>query len=47
MVADHGDDWFFGLPNLITDSVYEPRTFPIPVGVQTTEDPDRIDVLRR
>ncbi len=23
----------------------EPRTFPIPVGVQTTEDPDRLDVF--
>jgi len=39
-----GDDWFF-VANLISDSVYEPRTFPIPVGVQTTEDPGRNDVL--
>ncbi|WP_425429516.1 hypothetical protein [Erythrobacter sanguineus] len=39
-----GDDWFF-VANLISDSVYEPRTFPIPVGVQTTEDPDRLDVF--
>jgi hypothetical protein len=39
-----GDDWFF-VANVISDSVYEPRTFPIPVGVQTTEDPDRIDVF--
>lgn len=39
-----GDDWFF-VTNLISDSVYEPRTFPIPVGVQTTEDPDRTDVF--
>jgi hypothetical protein len=38
------DDWFF-VANLISDSVYEPRTFPIPVGVQTTEDPDRLDVF--
>lgn len=38
------DDWFF-VANLISDSVYEPRTFPIPVGVQTTEDPDRNDVF--
>ena len=29
-----GDDWFF-VANLISDSVYEPRTFPIPVGVQS------------
>ncbi|MEO1729733.1 MAG: hypothetical protein AAFR64_03235 [Pseudomonadota bacterium] len=39
-----GDDWFF-VANVISDTVYEPRTFPIPVGVQTTEDPDRIDVF--
>ncbi|BDI61778.1 hypothetical protein [Qipengyuania nanhaisediminis] len=39
-----GDDWFF-VVNAISDSVYEPRTFPIPVGVQTTEDPDRLDVF--
>jgi hypothetical protein len=39
-----GDDWFF-VANLISDSVYEPRTFPIPVGVQTTEDPGRTDVF--
>lgn len=38
------DDWFF-VANLISDTVYEPRTFPIPVGVQTTEDPDRNDVF--
>jgi hypothetical protein len=39
-----GDDWFF-VANLISDTVYEPRSFPIPVGVQTTEDPDRLDVF--
>ncbi|MGB3710592.1 MAG: hypothetical protein WA985_02770 [Erythrobacter sp.] len=39
-----GDDWFF-IANLISDTVYEPRTFPIPVGIQTTEDPDRLDVF--
>jgi len=38
------DDWFF-VANLISDSVYEPRTFPTPVGVQTTEDPGRNDVF--
>jgi hypothetical protein len=38
------DDWFF-VANLISDTVYEPRTFPIPVGIQTTEDPDRLDVF--
>ncbi len=39
-----GDDWFF-VANVISDTVYEPRTFPIPVGVQTTADPDRLDVF--
>ena len=39
-----GDDWFI-VANAISDTVFEPRTFPIPVGVQTTEDPDRIDVF--
>nr|WP_245228699.1 hypothetical protein [Pontixanthobacter sp. CEM42] len=40
----NGDDWFF-VANVISDTVVEPRTFPIPVGVQTTEDPDRLDVF--
>ena len=39
-----GDDWFF-IVNAISDTVFEPRTFPIPVGVQTTERPDSIDVF--
>ena len=39
-----GDDWFF-VVNAVSDTVVEPRTFPIPVGVQTTEDPGRIDVF--
>ncbi len=39
-----GDDWFF-IVNAISDSVFEPRSFPIPVGVQTTADPDRNDVF--
>ncbi|MEM1053142.1 MAG: hypothetical protein AAGI28_13715 [Pseudomonadota bacterium] len=38
------DDWFF-VVNAISDTIYEPRTFPIPVGIQTTEDPDRLDVF--
>ena len=37
-------EWFFSA-GLISDTVLEPRTFPIPVGVQTTEDPDRLDVF--
>ena len=39
-----GDDWFFSV-NAISDTVLEPRTFPIPVGVQTTENPDSNDVF--
>ncbi|WP_437348205.1 hypothetical protein [Qipengyuania flava] len=39
-----GDDWFF-VVNAVSDTVFEPRTFPIPVGVQTTERPDSIDVF--
>jgi hypothetical protein len=39
-----GDDWFFSL-NLASDSVYEPRSFPIPVGNQTTTRPDSNDVF--
>ena len=41
-----GDDWFF-VANLISDTVIEPRSFPIPVGVQTTERPGSIDVFGR
>ena len=32
------DDWFVNL-SVISDSVIEPRSFPVPVGVQTTDDP--------
>lgn len=39
-----GDDWFF-VANAISDTVFEPRTFPIPVGVQTTVRPDSLDVF--
>jgi hypothetical protein len=39
-----GDDWFFAA-NAISDTVIEPRTFPIPVGVQTTERPQSLDVF--
>ncbi|AOL93803.1 hypothetical protein [Porphyrobacter sp. LM 6] len=39
-----GHDWFF-IANAVSDTVIEPRSFPIPVGVQTTEDPDRNDVF--
>lgn len=43
-IRDH--DWFFVL-NGISDTVIEPRTFPIPVGVQTTDRPDSLDVFGR
>ena len=39
-----GHDWFFQ-GSLISDSVVEPRTFPIPVGVQTTERPGSLDIF--
>ena len=39
-----GDDWFF-VANAISDTVIEPRTFPIPVGVQTTQRPQSLDVF--
>lgn len=41
-----GDDWFFIL-NGVSDTVIEPRSFPQPVGVQTTQDPDSLDVFGR
>lgn len=41
-----GDDWFF-VVNAISDTVIEPRSFPIPVGIQTTERPGNIDVFGR
>ena len=31
------DDWFINIV-VISDTIYEPRTFPIPVGVQTTKN---------
>ncbi len=39
-----GDDWFF-IVNAVSDTVIEPRTFPIPVGVQTTQRPQSLDVF--
>ncbi|MGX7951568.1 hypothetical protein ACWPM1_03285 [Tsuneonella sp. HG249] len=39
-----GHDWFFQA-SAISDTVIEPRTFPIPVGVQTTERPGSLDVF--
>ena len=42
----HGDDWFF-VASAVSDTVIEPRTFPIPVGVQTTRRPGSLDVFGR
>jgi hypothetical protein len=42
----HGDDWFLSL-SAVSDTVVEPRTFPVPVGVQTTRRPDSLDVFGR
>jgi hypothetical protein len=39
-----GDDWFV-VANLTSDTLVEPRSFPIPVGVQTTERPHSLDVF--
>jgi hypothetical protein len=39
-----GSDWFF-VANAISDTVIEPRSFPIPVGVQTTQRPGSLDVF--
>ncbi|WP_197422512.1 MULTISPECIES: hypothetical protein [unclassified Phenylobacterium] len=37
-------DWFIALTG-ISDTVVEPRSFPIPVGVQTTSRPGSLDVF--
>lgn len=42
----HGEDWFLTL-GLVSDTVIEPRTFPIPVGVQTTQRVQSLDVFGR
>jgi hypothetical protein len=39
-----GDDWFF-LFTGISDTVYEPRRLPTPVGIQTTGNADQIDIF--
>lgn len=41
-----GDDWYF-IANGVSDTVVEPRSFPIPVGNQTTTDPDSNDTFGR
>jgi hypothetical protein len=41
-----GDDWFLPLTG-ISDTIIEPRSFPTPVGVQTTARPGSNDVFGR
>ena len=40
------NDWFF-IASAVSDTVVEARTFPIPVGVQTTERPGNLDIFGR
>ncbi len=40
----HGEDWFFQL-NLISDTIFEPRSLPVPVGAQTSERPGSVGVF--
>jgi hypothetical protein len=41
-----GEDWFLALTG-VSDTIIEPRTFPIPVGNQTTSRPGSLDVFGR
>ena len=41
-----GDDWFLQV-NAISDSIFEPRSFPTPVGDQTSDYPGAIDQFGR
>lgn len=38
------DDWFVNI-SVISDTVYEPRAFPLPVGVQTTDRAGSLDTF--
>ncbi len=38
------DDWFV-LLNIISDTIYEPRAFPVPLGIATTKRRDRNDLF--
>ena len=40
------DDWFLAL-SAVSDSIFEPRSFPIPVGVQTSENAGSNDTFGR
>jgi len=39
-----GKDWFFNL-SIISDTVVEPRRFPLPVGAATTADAGQLDLV--
>ena len=39
-----GKDWFINLA-VISDTVFEPRSFPVPVGVQATRDANDVDLF--
>ena len=39
-----GDEWFFNL-SAISDTVYEPRNFPLPVGSSSTANAGQLDLL--
>ncbi|WP_293988183.1 hypothetical protein [Sphingomonas sp.] len=41
-----GDDWFF-VASGVSDTVIEPRSFPTPVGTQTTSRPGSLDSFGR
>ncbi len=41
-----GDDWFLNV-SAISDTVIEPRSFPTPVGVPTTDRPGSLDTFGR
>ncbi|HSG89980.1 MAG TPA: hypothetical protein VLA56_12265 [Pseudomonadales bacterium] len=41
-----GEDWFFSV-TAISDTIVEPRRFPIPVGVSTTSRPGSLDLIGR
>jgi hypothetical protein len=40
----YGEDWFFNA-SIISDSIVEIREVPTPVGGQTTDDPNNIDIF--
>ena len=42
----HGDDWFFE-GNLTSDSIFEPRTFPLPVSGSGSAQPGSLDAFGR